>query len=125
MRAAPEEDVEQLLRPDMRARLPFSRLLALYLNPFALFKDASSGTAYARKLALSYNRAMRWVLLSYLRRWVMIAGTSFLCLAPAEALAAQESIFIIPVAAFAVGCCLAVTVIACTAASYVLLGRRE
>ena len=35
-----ETDVEELLRPDSRARLPFGRQLLIYLHPFALFKDA-------------------------------------------------------------------------------------
>jgi hypothetical protein len=125
MRAAPDEDVEALLKPDIRARLPFSRLVLLYLDPFALFKDASRGNAYAQKLAISYNRAMRWMLLRYVRRWAMIAASLFLSIAPAEAAAAQVSFFIIPAAASAVGCCVAVTVMVCTATSYVLLGRPE
>jgi len=125
MRIAPEEDVEALLQPHVRARLPFSRLLALYLNPFALFKDASCGSAYARRLALSYNRAMRWVLLRYVQRWTMIAALLLLSISPAEAAAAQGSVFVIPVAASAVGCCIAVTVLVCTVTTYVMLGRRE
>jgi hypothetical protein len=120
-----EEDVEALLKPDNRARLPFLRLLCLYLDPFALFKDASRGNVYTQRLALSYNRAMRWMLLRYLRRWTMIAATLFVSIAPAEALAAQGSVFVIPAAASAVGCCIAVTVIVCTVTTYVLLGRRE
>jgi hypothetical protein len=120
-----EEDVEALLRPDIRARLPFPRLIALYLNPFALFKDASRGNIYAQRVALSYNRAMRWMLLRYLRRWTLIAASSFVSIAPAEALAAQGSVFVIPAAATAVGCCVAVTVIVCTVTTYVLLGRRD
>lgn len=125
MRVAPDEDVEALLKPDIRARLPFSRLLLLYLNPFALFKDASHGTVYAQKVALSYNRSMRWMLLRYVQRWAMIAASLFLSIAPAEAAAAQGSVFVIPVAASAVGCCIAVTVLVCTVTTYVMLGRRE
>jgi hypothetical protein len=125
MRLAPEEDVEALLKPHVRALLPFSRLLLLYLNPFALFKDASRGTVSAQRIALAYNRAMRWMLLRYVRRWAMIAAASFLSIAPAEALAAQTSVFVIPAAASAVGCCIAVTVMVCTITSYVLLGRRD
>jgi hypothetical protein len=120
-----EEDVEALLNPDVRARLPFGRLLALYLDPFALFKDASRGNIYAQRVALSYNRAMRWMLLRYLRRWILIAATLSVSIAPAEALAAQGSVFVIPAAASAVGCCIAVTVIVCTITTYVLLGRRD
>jgi hypothetical protein len=120
-----QEDVEALLDPDVRGRLPFSRLVLLYLDPFALFKDASRGNAYAQKLALSYNRAMRWMLLHYLRRWVLIAASLLVSIAPAEALAAEQSLFIIPAAASAVGCCVAVAVIVCTLAAYVMLGRRD
>jgi hypothetical protein len=120
-----QEDVEALLKPDIRAGLPFSRLLVLYLNPFALFKDASRGNAVAQKLALAYNRAMRWMLLRYIRRWATIAVSLFASLAPAAALAAQGSVFVIPAAATALGCCVAVAVIVCTATAYVVLGRRD
>jgi len=115
-----DEEVEALLRREFRARLPLGRQLLVYLDPFSLFKDASRG----RERALSYNRALRWVLLHYLRRWTLIAASLFVAIAPAEALAAQSRVFIIPTAAFAVGCCIAVTVAACTAAAYLLLGRR-
>jgi hypothetical protein len=116
------DDVEALLRRERRASLPLPRQLLLYLDPFSLFKDASSGTRPARERALSYNRAMRWILIAYIRRWVLIAAGSFLGIAPAEAMAAQTSAFIIPAAAFAVGCCVAVTVTAATVAVYFLLG---
>ena len=125
MRYAKDDDVEALLKEDARARLPFSRLILLYLDPFALFKDASRGTVYAQKVALSYNRAMRWMLLRYVRRWALIAAASFVSIAPAEALAAQASVFVIPAAASAVGCCVAVAVIVCTVTAYVMLGRRD
>ncbi len=119
------ENVELLLARDGRARLPLGRQILLYLDPFALFKDASSGPLRARERALAYNRAMRWMLLPYLRRWVVIAASLFLATAPAEALAAQATFFLIPAAAFAVGACIAVTVTALTAAVYVLLGSRD
>ncbi|HZR71017.1 MAG TPA: hypothetical protein VFB01_18410 [Burkholderiales bacterium] len=125
MRLAPEQDVEALLQPQVRALLPFSRLLLLYLNPFALFKDASRGNVYAQRVALAYNRALRWILLRYLRRWTMIAAALFVSIAPAEALAAQAPVFVLSAAASAVGCCIAVTVIVCTVATYVMLGRRD
>jgi hypothetical protein len=120
-----EEDVERLLRPESRAGLPFGRLLLLYLHPFALFKDASRGSVLVQRRALSYNRAMRWMLLWYLQRWMVIAAALFLAIAPAEAQAAQISLFIIPTVAFAVGACIALTVIACTAIAYLLLGARR
>jgi hypothetical protein len=120
-----DEDVERLAQRDFRARLPLGDLLLLYLHPFALFKDASQGPASVQRRALSYNRAMRWMLLAYIQRWMMIAASLFLGIAPAEALAAQKSLFIIPAAAFAVGSCIAVAVIACTATAYLLLGTRD
>jgi hypothetical protein len=115
-------DVEALLHRDGRARLPLVRQVLIYFNPFALFKDASRGNVLMRQAALSYNRAMRWMLVTYLRRWLLIATASFLSLAPAEALAAQSRVFIIPTAALAVGFCVAIAVVAATAAAWLLLG---
>jgi hypothetical protein len=117
-------DVETLLSRRARETLPLSRQILLYLDPFALFKDASRGNAWQQELALKYNQAMRWILLPYLRRWIAIAAALFLCIAPAEALAAQESLFIVPAAAFAVGCCVAIAVTAYTLAAYLMLCRR-
>jgi len=97
----------------------------LYLDPFALFKDASNGSAFARASNLAYNRAMRWILVHYIRRWVLIAASLFVAIAPAEALAAQAKVFIIPAAAFAVGACIAVTVSFIIGAVYLLLGARR
>jgi hypothetical protein len=114
-------DVEQLLSCELRARLPLARQLLLYLDPFAFFKDASSGTAMVREHNLSYNRAMRWLLVPYLRRWVLIAGALFLAIAPAEAMAAGHSLIFVP-AALAVGFCIAATVAVCIATAYLLLG---
>jgi hypothetical protein len=119
-----DRDVEALLSRSVRATLPFRRQVRLYLDPFALFKDASRGPRQQREYALSYNRAMRWLLLPYIRRWVLIAAGSFAGIAPAEALAAQASFFIVPAAAFAVGCCVAVTVTTCAAVAYFLLSAR-
>src|SRR6185436_18998344 len=118
------EDVETLLNRQARASLPIGKQLLIYLNPFALFKDASYGTAMVRESALAYNRAMRWMLVGYIRRWVLIAAGSFFAIAPAEAAAAQVSFFILPAAAFAVGCCVAVVVAALTCAVYLLLSRQ-
>jgi hypothetical protein len=115
-------DVESLLAPQIRARLSLGRQFLLYLDPFALFKDASQGPRLVRERALSYNRAMRGVLVTYLRRWLLIALSLFLCITPAEALAAQESAFVITAAASAVGCCVAATVCAVIGAVYLLLG---
>ena len=109
-------EVEQLLSYELRARLPLTRQILLYLDPFAFFKDASRGTTMVRERALSYNRAMRWMLVAYLRRWLVIACALFLSIAPTEAFASTAA------AVPAVGCCLAVAVCAVIAAVYLLLG---
>ena len=116
-------DVEALLRRERRASLPLASQVLLYLDPFALFKDASRGSRFARECALSYNRAMRWVLIPYIRRWLLIAAALFLGITPAEAMAAHGPAFLIPAAAFAVGTCIAVTIAAVMVAVYFLLGR--
>jgi hypothetical protein len=116
MRLVDYGDVEHLLTREFRSRLTLGQQVRLYLDPFALFKDASSG----RERALSYNRAMRWVLLSYLRRWLLIAGSLLVAIAPAEALAADATI--VPAAAIAVGFCIAVAVLSCIVTAYFMLG---
>ena len=118
-------DAELLLSREQRARLPLPRQLLLYLDPFALFKDASRGTALGRASALSYNRTLRWVLVPYIRRWILIAASLFLAISPAEALAAEAKIFIIPAAAFAVGASIAIAVSFLIGAVYLLLGTRR
>jgi hypothetical protein len=119
------DEVETLLSGEVRSRLPLLRQVLIYLDPFALFKDASHGPARTRELALSYNRAMRWILVPYIRRWMMIAASLALLISPAEAAAAQQAMYAIPMAAIAVGCCIAATVASVTAAVYLLLGRKS
>ena len=124
MRPASHSEVETLLKKEARSRLSFFPQILIYLDPFALFKDASHGTAQARALALSYNRAMRWMLVPYIRRWLAIAASLGLLIAPAEAAAAQQAAFAIPMAAIAVACCVAITIALVTAAVYLLLGKK-
>ena len=116
--------MERLLNGEARSRLPLARQILIYLDPFALFKDASQGPQRARERALSYNRAMRWMLLPYIRRWIAIAASAALLISPAEAAAAQQAVFAIPMVALAVACYIAFTVAAVTVAVYLLLGRR-
>lgn len=124
MRPGSHSEVETLLKKEARSRLPLLRQIFIYLDPFALFKDASCGTAQARALAVSYNRAMRWMLVPYIRRWLAIAASLGLMIAPAEAAAAQQAAFTIPMAAIAVACCIAITIALVTAAVYLLLGKK-
>ena len=115
-------DVQALLHGEARAKLPLRRQLLLYLDPFALFMDASRGSRQARERALRYNCAMRWVLVPYVRRWALIAMVLFLGIVPGEALAAQSPVFLYPTAAIAAGCCIALTISLFTTAVYLLLG---
>ena len=124
MRPASHSEVETLLKQEARSRLSLFRQILIYLDPFALFKDASCGSAQARAVALAYNRAMRWMLVPYIRRWLAIAASLGLMIAPAEAAAAQQAAFAIPMAAIAVACCIAITVALVTAAVYLLLGKK-
>ena len=124
MSRALDREVEALLAREARSRLPLWRQILIYLDPFALFKDASQGPQRARERALSYNRAMRWMLLPYIRRWILIAAGCAVLVSPAEAAAAQQAAFAIPMAAIAVASCIAATVAACTMAVYLLLGRK-
>src|ERR671912_493127 len=119
-----DAEVETLLKRDARSRLPLARQVLIYLDPFALFMDASSGPARARERALRYNRAMRWMLLAYIRRWMAIAAGFALLISPAEAAAAQQAFFAIPTAALAVGCFIAAAVATVPLAGYLLLWRR-
>ena len=116
MRLVQTGEVEHLLTPEFRSRLNLGQQILLYLDPFLLFKDVAAG----KERALSYNRGLRWMLLPYLRRWLLIAATLFVGIAPAEALAADATI--VPAAAIAVGFCIAVAILTCIAAAYLLLG---
>ena len=118
-------DVEALLTPEGRAHLPLARQLVLYLDPFAFFKDASIGTEWHRHSARSYNSACRPILLTYIRRWLLIAVGFFFGIASAEALAAHVPLFIIPAAGFGIGCSVAVAIAGWTAAAYILLGTKR
>ena len=113
------QDIETYLTREARSRLPFLQLLRLYLDPGALFKDATRGPARERHSALSYNRRMRWMLLRYVRRWMVLAVGFFLCIEPAQAMSS------IPAAACAVSVGVALTVAAVTVAAYFLLGSAE
>ena len=118
-----DQDVERLLTREARTGLPLGKLLRLYLDPGALFKDVSRGSAAVRRSALAYNRRMRHLLLPYLRRWTAIAATLVLAVLPAEA--AQASFTLVPAAAFAVAGTAAIAVITCIVAGYLMLGASD
>jgi hypothetical protein len=120
--------VEALLTREARAALPMRRQLVLYLDPFALFKDASRGSDWARRHSVVYNYRHRGILLTYLRRWLVIALAFFTAIALGETLVARQPMLIVPIAAVGVGCAIAVAMAAWTSAAYLLLhaqGRRQ
>jgi hypothetical protein len=116
-----QDDVEALLTREARAGLPLRRQLRLYLDPFAFFKDASCGNAWSREHARSYNLARRSILLTYIRRWLVMAAGSYFGIASAETLSAHVPLFIIPAAGFGIGCSISVAVAAWSAAAYLML----
>ena len=125
MRISPDQSsVEALLTPQGRQGLPLGRQMLLYLDPFAFFKDATVGTAWHRQQALLYNVARRAILLTYVRRWLLIAVASFLGIGSSESLAAHAPLFIIPAAGFGIGCSVAVAVATWCAAAYLLLATQ-
>ena len=118
------EDVEALLTREGRASLPLSHQLLLYLDPFAFFKDASHGNAWVREAALRYNRRQRSMLLTYIRRWLLIAVGSYFGITSSETLAGHVPLFIIPAAGFGIGCSVAIVFSMWMSAIYVMLGSR-
>ena len=117
-------DFQRLLTVEGRAHLPLRRLFLLYLDPFAYFMDASLGPAWRRERAISHNRAQRPILLTYIRRWLSIAGCSFAGIASMEVLSSHAPLFIIPAAGFGITCSIAVAITACACAAYFVLGAR-
>ncbi len=119
------DDVEALSRPERRARLPFRRLLRLYLDPFALFKNVSVGSRAARTAALEYNRRQRPILLVYARRWTIIAAASLLGATWAGAAAAADPLLGVSFFGLEITFSLSFCMVLLSATVYVLLGGRE
>ncbi|MGQ0751370.1 MAG: hypothetical protein ACT4PS_12610 [Betaproteobacteria bacterium] len=116
---------ESLLRREGRAGLPFGRLLRLYLDPGALFKDASCGSLLARQQARRYNVRYRRMLLAYARRWMTIAVFFLFAVGATEALGAGQPFTPAVAASFAVAFCVAVTATVQIFVAYLLLGASE
>ncbi|HET9663676.1 MAG TPA: hypothetical protein VFP00_05550 [Burkholderiales bacterium] len=116
---------ESLIRRESRAGLSFIRLLRLYLDPGALFKDASRGSLLARQQARRYNVRYRWMLLTYVRRWMTLAVFFFAGVGAAEALGPGQPFTSAVAASFAVAFCVAVTVSVQTFIAYLLLGASQ
>ncbi len=116
------QDVEALARPEVRAQLPFRLLLWLYLDPFALLKNATVGTPGAQAQALEYNRRHRAVLLAYARRWAVIALGCVTSVAPLDAMARSQPVLCVPLVGVQLAFSVALVVLLLSVAVYVLLG---
>jgi hypothetical protein len=119
MRGLDDTECEKLLTREGRATLSLWRQLIIYLDPFALFADSSVGPAWRRQRAISFNRERRSILLTYIRRWMLIAVVSLLGVACTEAL---TPFGLIPAAGFGISCSIAVVVAVCAGTTYLLLG---
>ena len=117
-----DEDVEALVQSQAREHLSFWQLLRLYLDPFALFKNVTVGTRWARAQALSYNRRQRGILLTYVRRWAVIALASALSVGPLSALAATQPVLLVPILGLELAFTLSVCAASLSLAVYFVLG---
>lgn len=59
-------------------RAPLSLVMARYLSPFWLFRDATRGDRLAQAAAYRHNRSMRGYLPSYMRKWAFQAALALL-----------------------------------------------
>jgi hypothetical protein len=94
--------------------------LRVYLDPFVLFKSVAADDD-----ALEYNRRHRGRLLSYVKRWTVIALLCALALEPLAALARAEPILCVPIVGLGLGFSSAVCMALLAAAVYVVLGLKD
>ena len=120
-----DRKVEALAQPEFRARLSFWQLLRLYLDPFALFKNATIGTRCAQAQALQYNRRHRRILLTYVGRWAVIGVACISSALPLAAIARSEPVLMVPILGLELGFSMAVCALLLALAVYVLLGIEE
>jgi hypothetical protein len=113
------------------AAAPLSLVLARYLLPFWLFRDASRGDQLARAAAYRHNRQMRSYLPLYIRRWSVQACIAFTLTflfdpgsAVARSIGAGEWLVLLTAGAgIVLACCLCMLLV--MGYAYVYLGRHE
>jgi hypothetical protein len=98
----------------------FWRSLRVYLDPFVLFKSIAADAD-----ALEYNRRHRGRLLTYVKRWAVIALLCALALEPLAALARAEPILSIPIIGLELGFAAAICMLLLSIAVYVILGLND
>ena len=117
-----DDAAEKLASPQFRARLPLLQLVRLYLDPLALFKCVTVGSAAERAAARRYNREHRGVLLQYLRRWTVIALGCLASVNPLASAAGADPVLCVPFVGVELGFAVAVCAIGISAAVYIVLG---
>ena len=96
------------------------RRLWRYLDPFGDFKSLGTDPD-----ALEYNRRHRRDLLTYVKRWAMIALVCALAMEPLAALARAEPLLCVPILGLEIGFSLAVCMLLLAAAVYFVLGLKD
>ena len=122
MAASPDDEVELLARVEARAGLPFRKVLRLYLDPFALFKNVNAGNGAAQHQALAYNRSHRGMLLVYAKRWALIGLACVAALLSLSSFARAEPALLIPMLGLELVFSTAVVVLFLSVAVYLVLG---
>lgn len=69
---------------------PLGLVIARYLSPFWLFRDATCGDRLSRAAAYRHNRSMRSYLPSYMRKWAFQAALALVLTFLFDSLAAPE-----------------------------------
>lgn len=106
------------MRPVPDSESSFARLLYRYWFFGWLFRDASRGTRFEREAALRHNLERAHWLPTYIRRWIVLGGLCYACGAMLESIGLDA---VAPMAF--VSACLAVSVLAVTSASWLVLSR--
>lgn len=107
---------------------PLSVVLARYLSPFWLFRDASCGDRLTRAAAYRHNRSMRMYLPGYMRKWALQAVFALLLTFAFDSLATSHT-RLDPFVVFAAGagiafaCCLCMLVV--MGYTYLYLSRHD
>ena len=106
----------------MRADLPLRRIVRLYFDPFALFKNVNAGSGVAQQQALAYNRSHRGMLLAYARRWALIGLACVTALLGLSGYARAEPVLLVPMLGLEIGFTAAVVSLLLSIAVYLVLG---
>ena len=105
----------------MRGRIALLRFLRLYLDPLALFENINVGSEAQRAEALRSNLRRRGILLSYARRWAVIAVACLASANPLASAASEDLLLCVPFVAVELGFALAFCTLVISISLYVAL----